>query len=89
MAHPRVDAIVEQARAAVAAAQSRVAASRGRGQTARANVAEIQQQVERTKKLVAQNAAPRSTEEDLTARVKALEVAALAADADADGFEVA
>lgn len=67
----------------VAAAQARAASARARAEAARANVAEIQQQLARQRKLVEGGAAGQATVDDLAARVHALEVAARAADADA------
>ncbi len=67
----------------VAAALSRVAVARARGQTARASVAESKLQVERTRGLVASGAVGRAQLEDLEARNKALEEAVKAADAEA------
>jgi HlyD family secretion protein len=70
-------------RSAVTAAQSRVAVARARGETARANLAEVKPQVERAKALVGQGAAGRAESEDLEARVVALTHSVKAADAEA------
>lgn len=63
-------------------AQTRVAAARARAEGSRANVAEIQVQLEREKRLVAEGVSPKANMENLTARVAALEAAVKAADAE-------
>ncbi len=81
-------------KSAVAAAQARVAAARARAQTARArvlvakaNVAEISQQWEREKKLVASGAVSAATADDLGARVNALGEQVRAAEAEASAAD--
>lgn len=74
-------------KAALAAANSRVAAARARAQTARAQLAETKQQAERERKLVAQGASPKAVLEDLDARVHSLAVQVQAADADVRATE--
>lgn len=59
-------------KSAVAAARTRVLMARARTETARANLAEIQRQVERTRSLVAEKAMPRAQLEDLELRAAAL-----------------
>jgi RND family efflux transporter MFP subunit len=59
-------------KSAVAAATTRVLVARARGETARANLAEVRRQVERTTGLVAGNAVPRAQLEDLESRAKSL-----------------
>jgi HlyD family secretion protein len=70
-------------RSAVAASQSRVAVARARGDTARANLAEVKPQVERARSLVGQGAAGRAEFEDLEARLVALTQTVKAAEAEA------
>jgi RND family efflux transporter MFP subunit len=67
----------------IAAAASRVAVARARGETARANLAEVKVQTERTRSLVQSGAIGRAQLEDLEAREKALAEAVKAADAEA------
>ena len=81
-------------KSAVAASQARVMAARARAQTARARVlvakansAEIAQQWEREKKLVATGAVSAATADDLGARVKALDEQVRAADAEAQAAD--
>jgi RND family efflux transporter MFP subunit len=59
-------------KSAVAAARTRVLMARARTETARANLAEITRQVERTRSLVAGKAVPRAQLEDLEMRALAL-----------------
>jgi HlyD family secretion protein len=70
-------------RSSVAAAGSRAMAAQARVDTARANLAEIQQQVERNRTLVEHGALGKATLEDLEARAKALDQAVRAAEAEA------
>jgi HlyD family secretion protein len=70
-------------RSAVAAAQSRVAVARARGDTARANLAEVKPQVDRARALVGQGAAGRAESEDLEARMQGLTQMVKAAEAEA------
>jgi HlyD family secretion protein len=81
----QVIAVMEDAdqRSAVAASQSRVAVARARGDTARANLAEVEPQVERARSLMGQGAGGRAEFEDLEARVQALTQSVRAADAEA------
>ncbi len=74
-------------RSAIATAQARVAVARARSQTARANLAEVKQQVERTRSLVPTGAASRSELEDLDARRAALAETVKASDAEATAAE--
>jgi RND family efflux transporter MFP subunit len=59
-------------KSAIAAAASRVMVARARGETARANLAEVERQQKRTTALVEGNAVPRSQLEDLDSRTKSL-----------------
>jgi RND family efflux transporter MFP subunit len=70
-------------RSQVAAASARVLVARARGETARANLAEVKVQVERTRTLVQSGALGRAQLEDLEAREKALAEGVKAADAEA------
>jgi HlyD family secretion protein len=70
-------------RSSVAAAGTRAAAAQARVDTARANLAEIQQQVERNRALVDHGAVGKATLEDLEARAKALDQTVKAAEAEA------
>ncbi len=70
-------------RSSIAAAGSRAAAAQARVDTARANFAEVQQQVERDRALVARGALSRAALEDLEARAKSLDQAVKAAEAEA------
>src|SRR4051794_20185502 len=70
-------------RTTVAAAGSRAIAAQARVDTARANLAEIQQQVERNRALVDRGALGKASLEDLEARAKALDQGVKAADAEA------
>lgn len=70
-------------RSAVAAAHSRVGVAQARVQTARANLAEISQQVEREKTLVASGAVGKANLDNLAAREAALREAVKAAEAEA------
>jgi RND family efflux transporter MFP subunit len=70
-------------RTTVAAAGTRAVAAQARVDTARANLAEIQQQVERNRALVDRGALGKATLEDLEARAKALDQAVKAAEAEA------
>ncbi len=67
-----VIAILEGAdqRSAIAAAESRVLVARARGETARANLAEVKLRVDRTRSLVEQKAGTRAELQDLEARLK-------------------
>ena len=67
----------------LATARSRVAAAKARAQTARANLAEVRQQVTREEKLVKEGVSPKATLDDLVARAHALEEQVKAADAEA------
>jgi RND family efflux transporter MFP subunit len=67
--------------AAIAAAQTRVATMRANAQTARANLAEVQQQLQRERDLSGQGVTPKATAEDLARRADALQAAVKAADA--------
>jgi HlyD family secretion protein len=70
-------------RTTVAAAGTRALAAQARVDTARANLAEIQQQVERNRALVDKGALGKASLEDLEARAKALDQAVKAAEAEA------
>jgi RND family efflux transporter MFP subunit len=70
-------------RGSVAAAGTRALAAQARVETARANLAEIQQQVERNRALVERGALGKATLEDLEARAKALQQGVRAAEAEA------
>ena len=70
-------------RGSVAAAGTRALAAQARVETARANLAEIQQQVERNRALVERGAIGKASLEDLEARAKALEQGVKAAEAEA------
>jgi RND family efflux transporter MFP subunit len=70
-------------RSSVSAASSRALAAQARVDTARANFAEVQQQVERNRALVERGAIGKATLEDLEARAKALDQAVKAAEAEA------
>ncbi|HEX9298426.1 MAG TPA: efflux RND transporter periplasmic adaptor subunit, partial [Polyangiaceae bacterium] len=70
-------------RSSIAAAGSRAAAAQARVDTARANLAEVQQQVERERALVERGALGRASLEDLQARAKSLDQAVKAAEAEA------
>ncbi len=74
-------------RSAVAAAASRVLASRARAETARANFSEIKRQIDRTRGLLEGNAVPRAQLEDLESRGKSLADAVAAADAESAAVE--
>ncbi len=67
--------------AAIAAARTRVATSVANAETARANLAEIQQQLQRETEMVGQGVSPKATAEDLARRADALRAAVKAADA--------
>jgi len=66
----------------LAQVRSRLAAAQARALTARANLAEVQQQVAREKRLAEFGASARATMEDLQARQESLRAALNAADAD-------
>lgn len=68
--------------AAKRAAESQAAAARARAAAARAAVAEIQVQLDREKKLVAEGISPKANAENLTAKVASLEANVTAAEAD-------
>jgi HlyD family secretion protein len=70
-------------RSSVSAASSRATAAQARVDTARANLAEIQQQVDRNRALVDKGAIGKAALEDLEARAKALDQAVKAAEAEA------
>jgi len=70
-------------RTTVAAAGTRALAAQARVDTARANLAEVQQQVERNRALVDRGALGKATLEDLEARAKALDQTVKAAEAEA------
>jgi RND family efflux transporter MFP subunit len=74
-------------RSSVSAASSRALAAQARVDTARANYAEIQQQVERNRALVQSGAVGKAALEDLEARAKALDQAVKAAEAEARATE--
>jgi len=74
-------------RSAVAAAGSRVLAARARAETARANLAEVTRQLERTRGLLAGNAVPRAQFEDLETRAASLAESQKAAQADIAAVE--
>ncbi|WP_050429912.1 efflux RND transporter periplasmic adaptor subunit [Chondromyces crocatus] len=69
-------------RSAINSAQARVAAARARASASRANLTEVQQQVERERALVERNVTGRATLEDMSARLRALEEAAKASEAE-------
>lgn len=69
-------------RSAILAAQARVAAARARASASRASLTEVQQQMERERALVERQAAGRAAFEDLSARLRAQEESAKAADAE-------
>jgi RND family efflux transporter MFP subunit len=69
-------------RSVIRTGESRVAVARARAQTARANLAEVRQQVRREKSLSDQGLAPLATLADLEARAASLEEAVHAADAE-------
>jgi RND family efflux transporter MFP subunit len=71
------------ARTQIVAAGSRVGVAQARVATARANLAELTQQVNRERQLVASGAVGRANLDDLVAREKALEEAVSAAEAEA------
>jgi RND family efflux transporter MFP subunit len=70
-------------RSSIAAAGSRALAAQARVDTARANLAEIQQQVDRDRALVERGAIGKAALEDLEARAKSLEQGVKAAEAEA------
>lgn len=74
-------------KSAIAAATSRVLVARARADTARANLAEIKRQVDRTRGLAEANAVPRAQLEDLEARAKALSEMVSAATAESAAIE--
>jgi HlyD family secretion protein len=69
-------------RSSIAQAQSRVAAAHARTETARANLADLTQQIQREKQLVEKGASGRATLENLEARERALAEAVKAAQAE-------
>jgi len=69
-------------RTSIAAARARALAAAARVAAARANLAEIRVQADRQRVLVARGVVPRSTVEDLDARIGALQAAVTAAQAD-------
>lgn len=74
-------------RSAVAAAGSRVLVARARAEAARANLAEVTRQLERTRGLLAGNAVPRAQFEDLETRAASLQESQKAAQADIAAVE--
>ncbi|HTE54459.1 MAG TPA: efflux RND transporter periplasmic adaptor subunit [Kofleriaceae bacterium] len=88
-----LDTIDQQA--AIASSRTRVATMRANAQTARANLAEVQQQLKRERDLSGQGVTPKATAEDLARRadalaagVKAADAAARAAQAEVSALEV-
>jgi RND family efflux transporter MFP subunit len=69
--------------ASIATAASQTAAARARTQTARANLAEARVQLDRAEALAREGISPKSTADDLKARVASLEEMVKAADAEA------
>jgi HlyD family secretion protein len=69
-------------RSAVASAQARASAARAKAVASRAQLAEIQLQADREKRLAATGAVPQASADDLAARAKSLEEQARAAEAD-------
>jgi RND family efflux transporter MFP subunit len=67
--------------AAIAAARSRVATAHANAQTARANLAEIEQQLGRERGLAAEGVSAKAVADDLAKRAEALKAAVRAADA--------
>jgi HlyD family secretion protein len=74
-------------RSSIAAAISRVAVARAHAQTARANLADMAQQVRREQALVTTGAAGRATLEDLTAKQKSLDEQVKASDSEASASQ--
>ncbi len=74
-------------RSAIAAAASRVAVGRAHAQTARANLADIDQQVRREEALVVSGAMGRASLEDLQAKQKSLDEQVKAADTEANASQ--
>jgi RND family efflux transporter MFP subunit len=74
-------------RSAIAAAVSRVSVARAHAQTARANVADMDQQIRREQALVQSGAAGRATLEDLQAKQKSLEEQVKASDSEASASQ--
>jgi HlyD family secretion protein len=74
-------------RSAIAAAVSRVAVARAHAQTARANLADMDQQVRREHSLVSTGAAGRATLEDLQAKQKSLDEQVKASDSEASASQ--
>ncbi len=74
-------------RSAIAAAISRVGVARAHAQTARANLADMAQQVNREQSLVASGAAGRATLEDLQAKQKSLDEQVKASDSEASASQ--
>ncbi len=74
-------------RSAIAAAASRVAVARAHAQTARANLADMDQQVRREQALVQSGSAGRATLEDLQAKQKSLSEQVKAADSEANASQ--
>ena len=75
------------ARSAVVVAGSRVSVARAHVETARANLAEVTQQVEREKRLVASGAVGKASLDDLIARQKALSEQVRAAETEVKAAE--
>jgi HlyD family secretion protein len=67
--------------AAIASSRTRVLTARANAETARANLAEVQQQLQRERELSGQGVTPKATAEDLARRADALRAAVKAADA--------
>jgi RND family efflux transporter MFP subunit len=74
-------------RSAIASAQAKVAAARAKTIAARANYTEVNQQLEREKRLAQAGAIPQATADDLAARAKALEEQARASEAEAQASD--
>jgi RND family efflux transporter MFP subunit len=74
-------------RSTIAAAVSRVAVARAHAQTARANLADMDQQVRREQSLVTTGAAGRATLEDLQAKQKSLDDQVKASDSEASASQ--
>jgi RND family efflux transporter MFP subunit len=74
-------------KSAIAAATSRVMVARARGETARANLADVEHQLKRTTALVEGNAVPRAQLEDLDAKAKSLNEMVKAAGAETTAAE--
>jgi HlyD family secretion protein len=73
--------------ASIASAQSQAAAARARILTARANLAEIEQQAQRARSLAAEGIGPKGAADDLLARANSLKEQVKAAEAEAKASE--